>query len=426
MQWRDEMLDLKKILIVDQDLERGAKISQILENMGCEDIVVSGDVRESLNILRHENVPLILFSWDSGVPVGKVFVQKAKITRLHVPCLAYSENISETDFKLANEIGMQDLIKVPFGEIELKERIESLLDYESNIHPLIKKIRKIEIQLHVNKPDKALKLIDYRITGSKDFIPECRTICAKVWFEARNFAKAEEYAKQALDYDPDYVEALHVLAKIYSSTKRHKDAIDLLKKMVANTPENIASLLSLANAHNLNNELKEADAVYDRILEMDEDNEGAATGKGVIAYKNGEFESAKKILRKCDQGIEAARFFNAIAIDKVNSDEIDSAIKVYNDALDLLENSEKKYLVGYNLALAYQKKEEFNRAFEIAAKIYIDYPDFEKAYATVVRSAKNMKLAGIQYDSMLAKQVRVMRIDYLEKMEAQDATARRH
>ena len=95
-----------------------------------------------------------------------------------------------------------------------------------------------------------------------------------------------------------------------------------------------------------------------------------------------------------------------MAITQVNNKHFASGIKTYENAIHLLVDKTRLYLLQYNLGLAYRKNKQLEDALKILTKSYLSEPTYEKAYVAIARVYKEMKKLGLTPDSSLIRQVK--------------------
>ena len=82
---------------------------------------------------------------------------------------------------------------------------------------------------------------------------------------------------------------------------------------------------------------------------------------------------------------------------------------MYNQAIQLLGDKTHVHQLYYNLGLAWKKKGQSHRAFEMFCKSYVDNPQFEKAYLALAALAREQKSRGVAVPADLMTQIRTAR-----------------
>ncbi len=86
---------------------------------------------------------------------------------------------------------------------------------------------------------------------------------------AELFAVAEQFYKQSLEIDPNYVDGLYALANLYHfEMGKHLEAIEALDRLLELSPSHTQALFVLARSHAALGDVDDAVAAYDRIIEM--------------------------------------------------------------------------------------------------------------------------------------------------------------
>ncbi len=81
--------------------------------------------------------------------------------------------------------------------------------------------------------------------------------------------RAIEICQKQLGIDDDYFPALSQLATLYFKLKRKKEAVALLKRAAAKTPQKAQRMVAIGTAYLINKQKKDAKAAFDRAVELE-------------------------------------------------------------------------------------------------------------------------------------------------------------
>lgn len=413
------MAAIERILILDENESNILFFEMVLQQMSRSFTVYTATTGMQAEVLvKNENIHMIICAWEMNAMPGTILVQKLKEHRnRHLPCLIFSKRMSEEDAALIRELGLNDVIGMPFDKQKATDIITKMIQREESITPVEKKLRKIETLIFENKPTEALKMVDASLTKPGPHLARTMALLGEIWISTRNLEKANECLTKALNEDPDNIHALRLMARLYSLQGNHEKAISMLEKMTEKSPSNIQSLISLGSAYIDANEHEKAKAVLKKVDKLDEDNQECKDQKGKLAFKEGNFALAAQLLAETNHGDELARNFNNMAIAKVANKQFNEGIEIYKNAIKLLANKAKLHQLYYNLGLAYRKKGDLADAFDKLCQSYLADSTFEKAYSALAKVSKEMKEKGEKIDAELVKKVKAVRSTIKESGE---------
>jgi len=401
---------LENFLIVDDSQANSLFFEVLLNHMGYKKIFKAPTSTKALDLVEKENIHFVIAAWELKPLSGTVFVQRARESRIrrHMPFVLYSKSMSDEDVRLTRELGLTNLLSMPFSKDDAMKLIQDLIDHENSLPATELTLRRIERNLEEGHPAQAVHLITPGLTKVGPLEVRAKTVIAEVWLQLRKFEKAEPLLNEVLTKEK-YAPALHCLARLHSLKGETDKAITILEEMSVNSPKNISTMYNLGSAYLDNNQVEKAKQTYGKISDLDEDSSAAKDGLGKIAFKEGNLELAKQLLRETRNGDEMARFFNATAIAQVAKGQFDVGIKTYHDAMNILSDKGKMPLLKYNLGLAFKKKGDLDNSFRTLSECYIADPDFEKAYSSLVKVAKEIEEAGGKPDKTVIKEVMTVR-----------------
>lgn len=404
-------MPIDKAIIIDENESNILFFEMVLQDLGKKITTYSATTGAQAEILvKTENIPFVICAWEMNAMPGTILVQKLRENRSkYIPCLIFSKRMNDEDANLLREMGLSDVMGMPFDKEKAKKMILSMMEAEENITPIEKKLRKIEALIAENKLTEALKMVDSSLTKEGPHLSKALALIGEIWLGSRNLDKALDCLTKSIEVNQENIQAHRLLAQLYSIQGDHQKAISILEKMTEKSPKNIQSLVSLGSAYIDANDHDKAKEILKKVDRMDDENRLAKDQKGKLAFKEGNFDLAAQLLAETNQGDELARNFNNIAIAKVAGLHFEEGIETYKNAIKLLNSKAKLHQLYYNLGLAYRKKGDLTEAFSHLCQSYIADPSFEKAYTAIAKLSKDMKDAGLQMDVELAKKVKIAR-----------------
>jgi tetratricopeptide (TPR) repeat protein len=108
-------------------------------------------------------------------------------------------------------------------------------------------------------------------------------------------------SEQVLQRDPTNRAAVSQMVYAYLELGQSDKAIAQLKKSVQQSPNNIDMLFELASLYNATLHSKEEEAIYDQILNQQNDNVVALMNKASLRKNKGDLKTAKALFEKAEK-----------------------------------------------------------------------------------------------------------------------------
>lgn len=219
-----------------------------------------------------------------------------------------------------------------------------------------------------NELSKALRVLQTSISGKKNINKEVYALTAQVYYDMKEFEKAQDYALKAVDIDSSKSNALIILGNLAMRNKDYKLAESYYKKAVSKDETHTAEI-KLAEVYQQTDNEKKARDIYSKILKdsskcyeayyqmalLDKDREEAYLKKAVAI--NPEFK---------DGWIDLARL-------EIDKESYDQALTYLGIAKYIDENDFRYY---YYLGLVLKNKglmAEADKNFEKSLNLNPDY-----------------------------------------------------
>ncbi|MGE0171796.1 MAG: tetratricopeptide repeat protein [Oligoflexales bacterium] len=404
-------MGLERVLIVDDNDANILFFEMLLSGLGFSKILKARTGPEGLEVAKKEHAQFLVVTWEmTGLP-GTIFIQRARQSRKkrYLPAIIYSKRMTVEDVQLTKELGYKDILNVPFDKADARKLVTEMIERENNLSPIESQLRKVEGYLLEDKPSEALKLMDNKILTSTEQVSRVHTAMADIWFKMAKFDKAEEEINAATKHDPAYNPALALKAKLFSRQGKHEEAIQILQGMISTSPRNFTNKISLGSAFIQADRDDDAKKVLAEVMELDGDNQEAKDALATVAFKEGDISLATQLIAETESGDDLARVFNNLAISQVNKGEFERSIDTYRNAMKLLADKAKVHLLHYNLGLAYKKKGDLINCFQELCESYLLEPSFEKAYASLANTSKELLAKGVTLDKDLVQKVKAAR-----------------
>ncbi|MBD5402923.1 tetratricopeptide repeat protein [bacterium] len=118
-----------------------------------------------------------------------------------------------------------------------------------------------------NELNKALRVLQASISGKKNINKEVYALTAKVYFEMKEFEKAQDYALKSIDIDPSNPTALIVLGDVAFRNNDYKLAEGYYKRVLGKS-QNYEAEIKLAQIYQRVDNVKKAKEIYSKILRV--------------------------------------------------------------------------------------------------------------------------------------------------------------
>jgi tetratricopeptide (TPR) repeat protein len=275
---------------------------------------------------------------------------------------------------------------------------------------------------------------------------------SELYIQSGRLREAVTEAEDALKQNPNDLNSRRLLARIYTrligdsqanriDENMVKKAIEQYQKITAGDPKDVESWLMLGRLDKIAQNSTDALAAYKKVLELDPENEDAMTGQAMVYTDLGDAKAAADLLRKVadknptprslenlasvyeqlkDYSLAAEMLRRALeqqpgnadlkhqlAQDLLFSDQVDDALKAYQE---LIEEDPKDEAALLRISKIYQQKRDFAKAHEAADKakeldptnIEIQYNDVT-LLATEGRTSEAIKALKAILDSTTKK-----------------------
>jgi tetratricopeptide (TPR) repeat protein len=233
---------------------------------------------------------------------------------------------------------------------------------------------------------------------------------SELYIQSGRLRDAVSEAEDTLKQNPQDLNARRVLARIYTrligdTQQNHidesmvKKAIEQYEAITAKEPKDAESWMMLGRLQKMSQNSTESVKAYQKALEADPDNEDAMTGLAMVYADLGDTKAAAGLLKKAtekdpnprslaalasayeqmkdyplaaetlrralDQQPGNAEIKKALAQDLLFADQLDEALKLYNEAVADDAKDEQSLL---RISQIYRQKREFAKAREAAEK----------------------------------------------------------
>lgn len=199
---------------------------------------------------------------------------------------------------------------------------------------------------------------------------------------SEDYELSAKTSKEVLHKEPQNVRAMNLLSRSLMKQGNFLHATQILEQANILSPKNPERLMLLGDAFygkgdtaaalNCYQEAKEADS--DMTLDVDRK-------AGQIYLEQGEVDSALQLFKESLSEDEAASIFNNVAVARVQENDMESALKLYETALKSLRTDKYRSQVYFNTALCYFRMGDMKAAERHVRRCLRADPEFSKGQA---------------------------------------------
>ena len=163
--------------------------------------------------------------------------------------------------------------------------------------------------------------------------------------------------------------AREIVASTYGSD--FQKTADLLNKYIAENPADAQAYIQLGRALNSLRKYDEAAAAYEKAATLAPNHPAGAAGLGQVRFAQRRYEEAAANLTKAiDAGFGNSFLYGQLAFSQLALNRNEEAIKTYEKAFEMgiPPGANTRGLAFYNLACAYARLKQIDRAFEMLNK----------------------------------------------------------
>ena len=229
-----ELSKIKRFLIVDDDRESQTIMKALLGQLKIQDITVVEDAEAALDKLDPKRIEFLIINWDlRGKVSGSVFLQRLKSQAAfrHLPFCVYSQSFDEEDLTLLNEYGIENLFSAPIDREEASKVLKKSIEKESKVDKDSRILRQAAGYLADEDPSEAMFMVK-SVLSNKKLKALSLALKAEIHVFNDELEDAEKDLDASLEIDGRNSNAMQTMAKVYSRTNRHREAIQMLRQMI--------------------------------------------------------------------------------------------------------------------------------------------------------------------------------------------------
>lgn len=177
--------------------------------------------------------------------------------------------------------------------------------------------------------------------------------------------EAENYLKEAIDLDPEFVDAMDHLGVVYRRQNRLEEAEEIYLRSIGLNDKNKVPFLNLAVVYRIQGRLNDALGLYRKVIEINQNDPEGYYGIGELFFIVGNYE--------------------------VSMPFFDKALELY-----ISLNSSSVYDVYYYKGMIHFRKNEFDEALRYLEEAKIGNPNNETIESTINEIRNRSKVTDLE------------------------------
>ncbi|WP_141734291.1 tetratricopeptide repeat protein [Oligoflexus tunisiensis] len=376
----------KRVAVVASTKEEGDILFHILRSFGIEQIKVMLDPREVLRLEPQETFQLFILRHETQGLTGLSLMQRIRASGHYgmENYLLLVDSVTEAMRPLFEEFDLRYVLPKPFTADRIAGRLEALLRAEADLSNFELTMRSARGAYYSGLLTMAreLCLSLFRTHGYQERI---LTLLGEIALKEKKTNEARKFFTAALKVNPGFLPATHRMAVAHMYDRNFQEAAAMLDELLPRNPLNLQLLADSGQASYETGNYDKARLTMLHLKQLDEKDRMAADVLAKVAMAEGRVLDACRHLRKSHSDAELVQFLNNEGVRLSKEKDLDGAIRMYEQCLGEVHDSEFAHAIYYNLGLAHAKRRESGQAAQYFQMALARKPDFVKAQQALAR-----------------------------------------
>jgi Tfp pilus assembly protein PilF/CheY-like chemotaxis protein len=380
-QYRD-----KRVAVVASSKEEGDILFHILRSFGIDHIRVMRDSREVLQLDPQETFQLFVLRHETAGLSGLSLLQRIRASGHYGTenYLILVDSISDAMKPVFEEYDIRYVLPKPFTADRIAGRLETLLRGEAELSPFEVTMRSARGAYYSGLLTMARELC-LSLFKTHGYQERILTLLGEIALKEKKTAEARKFFTAALKVNPGFLPATHRMAVSHMYDQNFKEAASMLDDLLPRNPLNLQLLADSGVASYETGNHDKARLTMLHLKQLDEKDRIASDVLAKVAMAEGRVLDACRHLRKSHSDAELVQFLNNEGVRLSKEKDLDGAIRMYEQCLGEVHESEFAHAIYYNLGLAHAKRREPNQAAQYFQMALARKPDFVKAQQALAR-----------------------------------------
>lgn len=363
---KENTLQFNTCILIDSDIAVQKALKPLLEALHFKNIVTFDDGRKALDYARHTpDIDLIITEWKVKEITGPILIQILRHELTDPPSIIVcSSLLKKEDEILLHEINVNKLIEKPIRPQSFLASTIQVLKQSKYPSDHTSQQREIRLNLKKGNIEKALAIFN-QLSLDQGFSQASKKLLeAEILYEKGDYKTSRDLAIQAAGVNGYDAITLSLIGKVLIKLGEHEKAIQYLKKADSLSPNNMERICNIALEHAELGDNQDAQKLLSQLRKEAPNAIMVKEASVKSALKRGQHEEANAFLGNMDSQASLITFWNNQGISYVKQGKINQGLKIYKQALAHLPPgySANRSFIRYNLALAYAKASQFEKA----------------------------------------------------------------
>lgn len=373
-----DFLGERCVLVIEPSLNYKNSIRSFLTNLKVQNIKIVGSVAEARREILSLKVGLFICEWIMADTNGIQFCKEVRTIKKHAetPFLLTTVENLRSDVILASEVGIDAYLLKPFSYEDFVEAVENIV--KTRVSP--KEVNQFLTQgfekLDENSLDDAENLF---LLAQAESPLSARACCgmARIAVLRGKVADSIKFYRQAIQYNPDFIDAYRELAEILKTQHKTKELHEICIKLNELSPDNPKYTLLLAKTYLEMKDAAQAEKFFKKTIRYSPKLAEAYKGLGKVNMIQEDYASAMKNFRKAlDLDTKDVSVLNSLGLTYIKMGRYEEGIDRYRMALRINPHDSR---ILFNLGIAMEKVGNKTQAAFYYRQAITYQPSFDKA-----------------------------------------------
>lgn len=380
-------------IVVGEEAE-GKRIASLLQSLGYSQIKVFLSAIEAYEVCIRSQFLLFIIHNELPKMSGVTLIQKMRATGNYgfEAHLLLVDTLSEQLLPVLHEFNIKYVLPKPFHSDRIRQKFESLVKEENNLPPFEQEYRAALSALGSGLVEMACEMAvkAMKTYGQNEKI---LILLGDIEASAKSSEEARTFYAAALRINPVSAAAAHKIAHTYMMEKDFRKATELLNHQMRLNPLNIELLTNAGMSNYEVGNFDKAKEVLGQARALDSTNKKAGQGLASVALAQGDVKGACEIFKSSHTEAELVQFLNSAGVKLSRNNDVQGAINMYLQCLEVINKSEYVPAIYYNLGVAYSRINDNRKAIIFYKKALERRPDFERAAQALAKLEPKAKTA---------------------------------
>lgn len=377
-------------IIVPSELE-GRIFGQALAKNNFRHTTFFRSAEEAYTVAMRQHFPVFITRMEMPKLSGIALIQKLRMSGNYglEPHLFVCNQVTPQLYGLLAELDLDYVLTSPISRQTIADKFNHLVQTENNISELERNYRDAKSALTSGILDMAESYCTKVLKGNPR-LEKALLLMGDIKFKVGDLDRAERFYKNVITINRQSITAMHKLAQIMIGRGLFAEAADMLSRLSEASPLHIR-ILEQAGLSNY--EVKRYDLAaeqMDKLRGLDETNKTAAQVTANVKIAKGQYDGLIETLKKGMDEKELIQFLNNAGAKLSKDNDAQGALKMYQAAIDQIDDSKYLYAIHYNMALAHRKMGQPDKAIRhLEASLKLK-PDFDRSAAVLAELRQEM------------------------------------